>query len=196
MLLPGVSAAGLGVVVQVTLVDTSGFLAGGSKTSGLSVLVHRVDDPVVSGVSSDGLVLWVDENDLVVLVGAVLVNPVRVQHSQVSSLSANSLLSGLSQGLLVLQGVDTLVGWLTVGSTLWHRSLSATSSDTDSVNNESLLGLVTESSGLVWAGWSRSAVDHRLLTVLPAPDTVEETNNVRLLLSLELFEVLVGAHCS
>lgn len=59
MLLPSVTTTGLGVVVQVTLVDTSGFLTSRSKTSSLSVLVHWVDDPVVSGVSSDGVVGWV-----------------------------------------------------------------------------------------------------------------------------------------
>lgn len=39
----------------------------GGETSGLSVLVDGVGDPVDSGVSSDGLVRGVDEDDLVVL---------------------------------------------------------------------------------------------------------------------------------
>ena len=36
--LPGVAATGLGVVVTVALVDTTGLLAGGGKTTGLAVL--------------------------------------------------------------------------------------------------------------------------------------------------------------
>lgn len=72
------TTTGLGVVEQMTLVDTSGLLSGGSKTSGFSVLVDRVTDPVVSGVSSDGLVRGVDKDNLKVLVGGVLVNPVGV----------------------------------------------------------------------------------------------------------------------
>lgn len=36
--LPGVAAASLGVVVAVALVDTTGLLAGGGKTTGLAVL--------------------------------------------------------------------------------------------------------------------------------------------------------------
>lgn len=39
----------------------------GGETSGLSVLVDGVGNPVDSGVSSDGLVRGVDEDDLVVL---------------------------------------------------------------------------------------------------------------------------------
>ena len=36
--LPGVAATGLGVVVAVALVDTTGLLAGGSETTALAVL--------------------------------------------------------------------------------------------------------------------------------------------------------------
>lgn len=194
VLLPGVTTTGRSVVEQVTLVDTSGLLSGRGKTSGLSVLVHRVDDPVVSGVSSDRIVRWVHQDDLEVLVGGVLVNPVRVQDSQVSSSSTNSLLSSDSQGLLVLQLVDTLVGWLTVSSTLWHRSLSATSSNSDTENHETLLGLVSQSSGLVRSRRSRSSVDNVLLSVLPTSDSQQESGDIGLLLSLQLFQVFVGTH--
>lgn len=137
------SSTSLGVVEQVTLVDTSGFLTSTGKTSGFSVLVNWVSDPVVSSVTSDGLVGWVNKNDFKVLVGGILVNPVRVQDSQVSSSSTNSFLSSGSQRLLVLQLSNTLVGWLTVSGTLWSRSLSTTSSNSDSVDNKSLLGLVS-----------------------------------------------------
>jgi hypothetical protein len=36
--LPGVATTSLGVVVAVTLVDTTGLLAGGGETTGLAVL--------------------------------------------------------------------------------------------------------------------------------------------------------------
>lgn len=196
MLLPSVTTAGLGVVEQVTLGNTSGLLTSSSKTSGLSVLVDWVDNPVDSWVSSDGVVRWVHQDNFVVLVGGVLVNPVRVQDSQVGSSSADSLLSGDSQGLLVLELSNTLVGWLTVGSTLWNRSLSATSSDSDTEDDETLLGLVAQSSGLVWSGRSRSSVDDVLLSVLPTSDSQQESGDIGLLLSLQLFQVFVGTHCS
>lgn len=78
MSLPGLSATSLGLVVAVALVETTRLLAGSGETTGLAVLVHGVDDPVDAGVLADGLVLGVDEDNLVVLVGGVLVDPVRV----------------------------------------------------------------------------------------------------------------------
>lgn len=59
VLFPDLSSARLAVVESVALVDTSGLLAGSGQTSSLSVLVHRVADPVVVSVSSDRLVEWV-----------------------------------------------------------------------------------------------------------------------------------------
>lgn len=194
VLLPSVTTTSLGLGVQVTSLDTSGLLTSRGKTSVLSVLVDRVDDPVVSWVSSDGDVGWVDQDDLEVLVGGVLVNPVRVQDTQVRSSSTNSLLSSNSQGSLVLQLLNTLVGWLTVSSTLWNRSLSTTSSDSDTEDDETLLGLVTQSSSLVWSRWSRGSVDDVSLSVLPTSDSQQESRDVRLLLLLQLFQVFVGTH--
>ena len=194
MLLPSVTTTSLGLGEQVTLVDTSGLLTSSSKTSSFSVLVNWVDDPVVSSVSSDGVVRWVHQDDFVVLVGGVLVDPVRVQHSQVGSSSTNSLFGGNSQRLLVLQLLNTLVGWLTVSSTLWNRSLSATSSDSDTEDDETLLGLVAQSSSLVWSRWSSDSVDDVLLSVFPTSDSQQESSDIGLLLSLQFFQVLVGTH--
>ena len=74
--------------------------------------MNRLDDPVDSGVSADGLVRRINEDDLEVLVCRILVDPVRVQDSQIGTPATNSLLSGRSEGSLVLQLVDTLVGGL------------------------------------------------------------------------------------
>lgn len=71
-----------------------------------------LDDPVDAGVAADSLVLGVNEDDLVVLVGRVLVDPVGVQDAEVSSVTADTLLSSGLQGALVLQLVNTLVGGL------------------------------------------------------------------------------------
>lgn len=45
------------MVVLGSLAETSVSLSLGGKTSGFSVLVDGVGDPVDSGISSDGLVL-------------------------------------------------------------------------------------------------------------------------------------------
>lgn len=73
-------------------------------------LVHRVDDPVDAGITTDGLVLRVDQDDFEVLVGRVLVDPVRVQHSQVGAAASNTFFGGGAERSLVLELVDTLVG--------------------------------------------------------------------------------------
>ena len=171
VLLPVVSSTVRGLVEQVTLVDTSGLLTSGGQTSSFSVLVDRVSDPVVGWVVSDSVVGRINKDDFVVLVGGVFVDPVGVQDSQVGSSSTDSFFSSDLQGLLVLQVVDTLVGWLTVSSTLWNRSLSVTSSDSNSVDNETLLGLVTQLSGLLWSGRSGCSVDDVVLSVFPTSDS-------------------------
>lgn len=113
MALPGLAAAGAGLVELVALVETAGLLAGGGEAARLAVLVHRVDDPVDAGIAADRGVVGVDEDDLVVLVRRVLVDPVRVEDAQVTAAAANTLLGGRLERALVLELVHTLVGRLT-----------------------------------------------------------------------------------
>ena len=96
----------------MALVETAGLLAGGGETAGLAVLVDGVDDPVDARIDADGLVLGVDQDDLEVLVGRVVVDPVGVEDAQVGATATDTLLSGGLEGALVLQLVDTLVGGL------------------------------------------------------------------------------------
>lgn len=160
------AAASLGVVVAVALVDTTGLLASGGKTTGLAVLVDSVADPVDASITADGLVLGVDKDNLEVLVGGVLVDPVGVQDTQVGATAANTLLSGSTESTLVLELVDTLVGGLAVGGTLGCGPLTATASHTDTVDNITLLGLVSETTSLIGARRTGSTVDSVQLTEL------------------------------
>lgn len=54
----------------------------------------------------------------------------------------------------------------TEGGTLRGRALAASASHANTVDDISLLGLVTETAGLVGAGWAGSAVDDIELTEL------------------------------
>jgi hypothetical protein len=110
--LPGLPPAGSGVVVLVSTTKTTALLAGGGETAALAVLVDGLDDPVDTRVAADGLVLGVDEDDFVVLVGRVLVDPVGVEDAEVGAAAADTLLSGGLERALVLELVDTLVGGL------------------------------------------------------------------------------------
>lgn len=124
MSLPGLSATSLGLVVAVTLVEATGLLASGGETTRLAVLVDGVDDPVDAGILADGLVLRVDKDDLVVLVGRVLVDPVRIEDAQVSAAAPNTLLGGGLERSLVLELVHTLVGGLACCSRFGQSPLS------------------------------------------------------------------------
>lgn len=172
MALPGLATASLGLVELVALVEAAGLLAGGGKTAGLAVLVDGVDDPVDAGVAADGGVLGVDKDDLKVLVGGVLVDPVRVEDAQVGAAAADTLLSSRLERALVLELVHTLVGGLAVSGTLANGLLAATTADTHAVDDIALLGLVTETAGLVRAGRARSTVDDVQLAVLNLQKTL------------------------
>jgi hypothetical protein len=91
--LPGLSPSSSCLVVSMTLAQTTRLLASCSETTGFTVLVNWVDDPVDAGIATDGLVLRVDKDDLEILVGGVLVDPVRIENTQVGAATSNTLLS-------------------------------------------------------------------------------------------------------
>ena len=68
-------------------------------------------DPRIATDNLDSL----DEDDLVVLVHSVLVDPVRVQDPQVGTSTTDTLLGGGLKTSLELEVVDTLPDGLTVG---------------------------------------------------------------------------------
>ena len=57
-----------GVVVLVTLSETSVLLSDGGKTTSLTPLVNGSGDPRDPGVATDGLVVRVNKDNLVVLI--------------------------------------------------------------------------------------------------------------------------------
>ena len=174
--------------------QSSVLLTGGGEASEFSLVVLLIADPVDSWVALDSLVSWVDADDLEEFVGGVLSHPVGVEHSQVGALSADLLLSHRSVGSGLLELSDTSVDWLTVDDTLVDSSLSSTSSDSDSVNDVALLGLVSEGSGLVQSGWSLHLVDDWELSVLPASNSKDKSDDIRLLLSPKFLKIFVSTH--
>lgn len=94
------------------------FLSGGGQAAQLTVLVHRVADPVNTGVVADGLVGGVHKDNLKVLVHSILVHPVRIEHTQTAALATDTLLGNVAQVAGRLQLSNTLVNGLTVDNTL------------------------------------------------------------------------------
>lgn len=107
------------------------------------MLVDGLDDPVDAGITTDSLVLGIDENDFEVLIGAVLVDPVRVlvcvsfmaliyraraktyENSEIGAAAANTLLCRRSERALVLELVHTLIRGFAICCTLRYRSFPA-----------------------------------------------------------------------
>lgn len=125
------------------LSDTTSLLGSSGKTTLLTVLVGRVADPVDTRIVADSLMLRIDKDHLKVLVGRILVDPVGVQDTKVSTTTSSTLLSDVTKRTLRLQVVDTLSTRLAVDNTLGVLSLTVTTTDADTVDDKSLLGLVT-----------------------------------------------------
>ena len=176
------------------LVHASVSLSSHGESTELSVVLLAGADPVDAWVSSDGLVGWIDEDDFVEFEGCILSYPVGVQNTEVSGLASNT---GFGGGLVRSGGLelaDTHVSWLSVDASLGDWSLTSSSSDTGSEDNESLLSLVTKLACSLWSGWTSASVDGWKLSKLPTSDSEDESNEIGLLLSPQLFEVLVCSH--
>lgn len=118
--------------------QTTMLLAGRGQASSLAVLVHRIHDPVDSWIVTNGNVLWINHDDFEVLVGGVLVNPVGVQYTQIGTYTTSTLLCNASQVSYELQLVDTSVLWLAVDNALRIRTLPATATNTNAIDNKAL----------------------------------------------------------
>ena len=68
------------------LAETTVSLAGSRQAARLSALVNSVADPVDAGIAADRLVERVNSNDFVVLVDAVLVDPVGLLRTSTTSI--------------------------------------------------------------------------------------------------------------
>jgi len=164
-------------------VQPASFSPGRSQPTALTVLHDRPANPINSRITTNRLVRRVDHDNFVVLVHGVLVNPVRVEHSKVSALSAGAL---FSDGALVaskLELGDSLVFWLSVLDSLGNGALAATTANADAVDYKALLGFVPEAARFVRASGAGRAVHSGQMTVLPRAHAQKEPHHVRLLLA-------------
>jgi hypothetical protein len=193
--LPVGTAGGAGLGGGVSALEhATGLLSAGSHTTLFAVAVLGGANPVDAGVTGDGLVGGVDHDDLEELEGGVLTNPVGVEHAEVGAELADTLFSNVLVGLGLLLLDNTVVTGLSENGTLADVALAATATDADAVDNVALGALVAKTAGLVDARGALNLVDHGELTVLPGADTEDESDNIRLLLFPEFFQILVGSH--
>jgi len=182
------------VVVAISLAKTTVLFSDAGETTSFSPFVDWVSDPVDSCVTTNSFVIWVDQDNLIILINTVLVDPVRVQNSQISTPPTDSFLGNTSETSLGFEMVYTLAHGLAVCGTFRDMLFAVTPPDTDTVNHITLLGLVTQSASLVRARRARSSVDDIQLAVFPAPHTEEESKDIRLFLFVKLANVFVRAH--
>lgn len=78
----------------MTPAQATRLLARCRETSRLTVLVHRLHDPVDARITANGLVLRVDKDDLEVFVGRVLIDPVGVQNPQIGAAASHTFFGG------------------------------------------------------------------------------------------------------
>jgi hypothetical protein len=110
MSLPSLSPTSSGLVESMTLAQATRLLASCSEHTRFTVLVNRIDDPINARVTSNGLMLRVDQDDLKILICGILINPVRVEDSQICTATSHPLLSCRFQRPLVFKLIYTLVG--------------------------------------------------------------------------------------
>ena len=109
-----------------------------SEAAQLPVLHHRRHDPVHPRVLAHRRVRGVHHDHLEVLVGRVLVHPVRVQNTEPPELPSCPLLRNGAQIALELELRDTLVHGLSIHLTLRYRALAATTSHSNPVDDKPL----------------------------------------------------------
>jgi len=148
-----------GVVVAVAFSETAVLFSDAGETASLPALVHRLGNPVDPWITANGFVIGVNEDDLVIFVDTILVNPIGVQDSQITTTPANTLFRDTPQSSLRLEVIHTLMDGFPIGGTLGDVLLAVTPADTDAVDNVPLLRFVSQPAGLVRTGWARSPVD-------------------------------------
>merc|ERR1719378_38483 len=186
MLLPvGTTRRTNHIVVSMTLAHTTVLTSSSSLTSQLTVFHDSLADPVDPWISSDRFVHWINHDHFVIQISGILTDPVRVQHSESTSQSSCSLLSFRSSSTLELDLVDTFTFWLTISCTLGDGLLTSTTSQSNSVDDVTLLGSVSQSSCFVRACGSRSTMDGSEMAELPASDSEQESEQITLFLLVQ-----------
>jgi hypothetical protein len=145
VLLPDGTARGHEPVVAMTLSDTTALAARRCETTHLTVLHHRLADPVDARIGPDDTVSRVHHDHLEVLVHTINSDPIRVEHAKVAAAAAHTLLSHVREVAGALELVDgTGALGLTPDGTLVNGPLAGTTAHTHAVDYIALLGLVPE----------------------------------------------------
>lgn len=93
MSFPSLSSTSSSLVESMALTQTARLLASRSETTRFTMFMNRVYNPIDAGITTNGFVLRVDQDDLEILVCGVLIDPIRIENSQIRTSASNTLLS-------------------------------------------------------------------------------------------------------
>jgi len=177
-----------------TVAETTVGTARASKTTSLTALVGRADNPVDLGVVTDGGGGGINEDALEVLVGGVGANPVAVEDTHATAVLANTALGHGLEVALVLDLADTSGSGLTVGDTVVELTLAATTANTDTPDGISELRLVSETVSLIRTGGLLKPDVPEVVAPLPGANTAQITSSVALLVLPQLLQIGIKPH--
>ncbi len=141
------------------LAETTRRTTSSSDTTSLTVLLGALADPVDARVVADDLVRGIDKNHLKVLERGVLVDPVRVEHTEVSAAAGSPLLGQAAKVAGPLETNNTVAGGLATSATTGDGALATTTAHANPVDHVALLGLVAETASLVRTSGAGRTVD-------------------------------------
>lgn len=150
---------------------TTALPSGRGKTPHFAVLVDRLANVLHTRIVANGVVEWINKNDLVELVYGILANPVGVEHTETSKAPTYAFFGKAPQIALGLLLAYTLVLGFTIYDAILDLLLAVTALYAYTIDYETLLGLVSQTSCLVRSGWPRYTVNGAQLPVFPGPDT-------------------------
>ena len=136
-----------------TFAESASFTPGGSQPTHFTVFVRWCHDPVDAGIVADDFVLWIDKNNFEIFERSILVDPVRVQDTEIATETSDTLLTNTAKITAHLQLVNTVVFGFTVHNTFVVLTLATTTTDSNTVHHVSLFGFVTKTASFVWASW-------------------------------------------
>jgi len=147
------------MIVAVAFAQAAVLFANTRKSTGFPAFVYRLRNPIDAGIAANSFVVGIDQDNFVILVNTVLVHPIRVQDSQITTTFSHPLLCSTPKTSLELQVIDTLTNRFTVGSTFGNLLFAVTAPNADAVNNVTLLSLVAQPASLVRTRGAGCAVD-------------------------------------
>jgi len=160
--LPDVTTTRTSLVETVTLApETTVLPSSRSKTTDLTVLHDRITDPVDLRITTDGRMRRIYHDNFKELEGTILSDRIRVENTKVHATGSSTHLSNGTKVVRAGHAEDPFVTGLTPDNSTMCRTSTTTTTYADTIDNITLLGLVTEHTCLVRTSRTSSTVNSR-----------------------------------